>query len=270
MDILDVKINNEIGFIDSHCHLDRVDLSEFNDDFDCMIAHTIKQNVSHLLCVSISLEAFESMYALVQAYDHITCSVGVHPDEVSCQEPSIDLLVELSKRKKVVAIGETGLDYHYQGLDAAAQQRRFEVHLEAAAIVNKPVIIHSREARKDTIELLKAHQKSGVIGVLHCFTENWDMAKQALDLGYYISFSGILTFNNANDLREIAKKMPIDRILIETDSPYLTPVPYRGKKNNPAYVIQVAEKIAELKKCDLALIKQQTSTNFLRLFSAAS
>ncbi len=256
----------QYGFIDSHCHLDKIDLSEFENDFDLMIEYATKLEVSHMLCVAINLNDFDSMYRLVKNYNNIMCSVGVHPCEVLGNEPTIEKLLKYAENERVVAIGETGLDYYYKTVAKQIQQERFETHLHAARLCSLPVIVHTRDARNDTIQILKNNHADEIGGVLHCFTENWDMAKQALDLGFYISFSGILTFHNAIKLREIAKKVPMNRILIETDSPYLTPAPHRGKKNNPAFVRYVAESLAEIKKCDIKHIKQQTSDNFFKLF----
>lgn len=253
-------------YIDSHCHLDRLDLSTYNNDFSQLLEVIEKEQVDHMLCVSIDLESYPAMLELVTGYDHISTSVGVHPNEKERRDPDVDELVSLAQHPSNVAIGETGLDYFRSEGSQQWQIDRFRTHIQAARLSNKPLIIHTREAREDTIKILREENASEIGGVMHCFTENWEMAKQSLDMNFYISFSGIVTFKNATELKEVAKKVPIDRILIETDSPYLAPVPYRGKPNIPAYVSKVAEQVASLKGVALEELADITSENFKRLF----
>ncbi len=253
--------------IDSHCHLDRVSLKSYDKDFAAMMRATAESGVSHMLCVSIDLESYPKMLALVEDYDQVFVSVGVHPNESKRREPTVDELVLLAQHPKNVAIGETGLDYYRSQGELEWQQNRFRLHIQAARRAEKPLIIHTREAREDTIRILREEEAAQVGGVMHCFSENWEMAAQALDLGFYISFSGIVTFANAGDLREVARKVPLERMLIETDSPYLTPVPHRGKPNEPRFVRQVAECLAELRHLDIEDLSSITNENFRRLFS---
>lgn len=222
-----------------------------------------------MLCVSIDLEAYPAMQALVADYPQVSISVGVHPNEEAGREPSLEQLVELAADPKNVAIGETGLDYFRSDGDLEWQRERFRVHIAAAKACGKPLIIHTRDAREDTIRVMREEQAEAAGGVMHCFTENWEMARQALDLGFYISFSGILTFRSAEDLREVARRVPLERVLIETDSPYLAPVPHRGKPNQPIYVRQVAECLAELRGLTPEALAEITRDNFFRLFPAA-
>jgi TatD DNase family protein len=253
-------------FIDSHCHLDRVDLKPFNDDFADFVSHTKESGITDMLCVSIDLENYPSMLELVKPFSNIYTSVGVHPCEQEGRDPDVEELVTLASEPSNVAIGETGLDYFRTEGDMQWQQQRFRRHIQAAREVNKPLIIHTREAREDTISILQEENAREVGGVMHCFTETWEMAQAALDLGFYISFSGIVTFKNATELKDVAKKVPMDRILIETDSPYLAPVPFRGKPNVPQYVSKVAEHIADLRETSIEAIAEQTSYNFKKLF----
>ncbi len=256
--------------IDSHCHLDRVDLTRYEGSFQDFVAATLKSGVEQMLCVSIDLESYPAMLELVREYDNIFVSVGVHPNDRDRKEPTAAELVEMASIPKNVAIGETGLDYfRSEKGDAEWQQKRFRTHIQAAREAQKPLIIHTRQARKDTISVMRQEQANDAGGVMHCFTETWEMAQQALDMGFYISFSGIVTFNNAADLRDVAKKIPLDRMLIETDSPYLAPAPYRGKPNQPKYIHRVAETIAELRGMDVEELAQITGNNFFKLFSAA-
>ena len=253
-------------FIDSHCHLDRLDLQVYQGNLALALQAAREQGVSHFLTVSVELDDYPVLSAFTEQYSDVSMSVGVHPSDVAAanQQPTVELLCQLAKHPKVVAIGETGLDYHYHPEQAAVQQQSFITHILASKQCAKPLIVHTREARKDTIDLLNAHQAEQ--GVLHCFTEDWDTAKAALDLGFYISFSGIVSFANAKELREVAAKVPLDRILIETDSPYLAPVPYRGKKNEPRYLPAVAKAVAEVRGLHFEEIAQITSANFGRLF----
>lgn len=257
--------------IDSHCHLDRLDLSPYQNDFSRLIKDTIAGGVSHLLCVSITLEKYIGMRALVDAYPEVSVSVGVHPTEEHCEEPNIDRLTGLAEDARVVAIGETGLDYFR--CDASHQDRqqaRFRTHIQTAIAVQKPLIIHTREAREDTLRILREEGAERVGGVLHCFTEDWETAKAALEIGFYVSLSGILTFKNAAQIQDVARKMPKDRLLIETDSPYLAPVPLRGKPNYPAYVRHVAEFLAELRGETFEEVAHYTAENFRTLFPLAA
>ncbi len=251
--------------VDSHCHIDRVDLEEFGGSVESMLSHAKELSVNQFLCVCIDLEHFDQVHNLALQHSNIYASVGVHPTEVISKEPSVDKLLELSSSDRVIAIGETGLDYFRVKKDEADWQRdRFRRHIRASNESEKPLIIHMRDSKEDIIDILQ--NENAQSGVMHCFTEDWETAKAALDLGFYISFSGILTFNNANDLREIAKKVPADRLLVETDSPYLTPAPYRGKPNSPAYTYYVVEKLAEVRNTSIDEIAEVTTTNFKNLF----
>jgi TatD DNase family protein len=258
-------------FTDSHCHLSfpqlKAELSQIRQAM-------VDAQVDRALCICTTLEEFEEVHELATSYSNFWSTVGVHPDNEGVTEPSVDDLVQRSAKAKVVGIGETGLDYFRLGERTLAgmewQRERFRVHIRAAQQVAKPLIIHTRSASSDTLAILKEEGEgaSGAAGgVFHCFTESMAVAKVALDMGFYISFSGILTFKTAADLREVAKVVPLDRILIETDSPYLAPVPYRGKTNNPSYVPYVAKLIAELKGEKLETIAHATSRNFEQLFT---
>jgi TatD DNase family protein len=251
--------------VDSHCHIDRVDLDAFGGSIESMLAHAKELSVTEFLCVCIDLEHFDDVHNLALAHPSIYASVGVHPTEVDGKDPSVDELIELSKSDQVIAIGETGLDYFHIKKDEADWQRdRFRRHIEVSNRTRKPMIIHTREAKKDTIAIMREEKVEA--GVMHCFSEDWETAKAALDLGFYISFSGILTFNSAKDLREVAKKVPEDRLLVETDSPYLTPMPHRGRPNSPAFTYHVAEKLAEVRGSSIEAIAETTTNNFRRLF----
>lgn len=251
--------------VDSHCHLDRVDLRHHDGDFARLIAACAEAGVTRMLCVAIDLEHYPAMRQLVDRFPLIDVSVGVHPNEAGGEEPSVERLVALAADPRVVAIGETGLDYYRSEGDLGWQHDRFRTHVAAARICRKPLIIHTREARQDTIRILAEEGASDVGGVLHCFTEDWETARQGLDLGFHISFSGILTFRNAAELREVARRVPLDRLLIETDSPYLAPAPHRGRPNQPAYLPHVADCIAELRGMDREAVAALTSENYLRL-----
>jgi TatD DNase family protein len=255
--------------IDSHCHLDRLKLDKFDGSLDAAMAHATEQGVKKMLCVGISLDNREAVVSMAEKYPQVVSSVGVHPLDVEKGLASAEQLVKWGEHPKVVALGETGLDYYYSDESKAVQQESFVVHLEAAAQAKLPVIVHTRDARQDTLDLIKAHGCQENAGVLHCFTENWDMAKSAMDMNYYISFSGIVTFKNAVELRDVASKVPLERMLVETDSPYLAPVPYRGKPNVPGYVKEVAEFIAELKGISYQEVIETTGENFHRLFKKA-
>jgi TatD DNase family protein len=253
-------------FIDSHCHLDRLKLDPYNGDLSAAIEAAHLNDVDLMLCVAIDLENIDKVLTIAKTYEHVYASVGVHPGSVGCEEPTVDRLLALAQGKKVIAIGETGLDYYYGLEHKDIQLERFKRHLEVSKITKKPSIIHTRDAKEDTLNYIKNHSDPSVAGVLHCFTEDLDMALQAIEHNFYISFSGIVTFKNAIELQEVAKALPLDRILIETDSPYLAPVPFRGKSNEPKYVPHVARFIADLKGIQVEQVAEQTSENFKNLF----
>jgi len=253
--------------IDSHCHLNMLDLKLHNNDLQTVLTKAQEQGVKHFICVSIDLEHFPELCEIKNNYPNVDISVGVHPNEADVPTPEVDTLIKLAKEHQVVAIGETGLDYHYIEGDKTWQQQRFRNHIHAAKELKLPIIIHTREARDDTINIMQEEGADRVGGVMHCFTETWDMAKKALDLNFYISFSGIVTFKNATQLKEVAKNVPLDRMLVETDCPYLAPVPFRGKANEPAYVRHVAEYIAELRNMPFEEIAAITTENAKTLFN---
>lgn len=252
-------------FIDSHCHLDRLKLDEFNNQLDVVVDNASQAKVDTLLCVSVKLADFLEMAEKTQKFPNVYLTCGAHPlnQEDAVQEQQ---LLQLAQDKRVIAIGETGLDYFYAPETKALQLDSFVKHVSVARQLQKPLIIHTRDAKKDTLDILVGEKAADVGGILHCFTETWEMAKQAIDLGFYISFSGIVTFKNASALREVAKQVPDDRILIETDAPYLAPVPYRGKQNQPAYVVEVAKHLASIRGQSVEHIAEITSNNFNRLF----
>ncbi len=254
--------------VDSHCH---INFEELHKRLPELLENAKSNDVSHMLCVSVNLEDFPQVKALADQYPQISASVGVHPCYEDVKEPTVDELVEIGRSDGIVAIGETGLDYfRVEQQDMSWQQERFVRHISAAKTVNKPLIIHTRSAADDTMRMLKEQGADQCRGVMHCFAEDWDVAKKALDLGFYISFSGIVTFKSATNVQEVARKCPIDRVLVETDSPYLAPVPLRGKTNEPAYVRHTAQFVADLKGIPLASLAEQTTHNFFELFSAAS
>ncbi|WP_085316167.1 TatD family hydrolase [Derxia lacustris] len=257
-------------FVDSHCHLDFPELAA---DLPALLERMSAARVSHAMCISVKLETVERVLAIAASAPNLYASVGVHPDDATVLEPDVATLVALAARERVVAIGETGLDYHWHSnADPAAlewQRERFRVHIRAARAVGKPLVIHTRKAAEDTLRILEEERAApadgGPGGIFHCFTESRDIAERALDLGFLISFSGIVTFKTAADLREVAAWMPLDRMLIETDSPYLAPVPYRGKTNEPAYVPYVAAEIARVRQLPVEEIAAITGDNFFRL-----
>ena len=251
--------------IDSHCHLDKLDTSHYTDGFAGLIAAAQANDVSQMLCISVDTEKFDPMMAQIAAYDFIHASAGLHPLSVEHLD-CLSLLELQAQHPKVVAIGETGLDYFYQQDNSALQQQAFIAHLRLSKRLAKPVIVHTRSANEDTLRLLREEADQDAGGVIHCFTEDWTMAEACLDLGFYISISGIVTFNSANDLREVVKKIPMQRLLVETDAPYLAPVPHRGQQNEPKHVRLVAQYIADLKGVSLAELATQTSQNFTQLF----
>lgn len=256
-------------FVDSHCHLDRLDLTPYKGDLTAAIDAARACGVERMLCIGVDMSNAQTVIDIAARYEGINASVGVHPMDVNDKLVNLDDLRTLALAPQVVAIGETGLDYYYSRDSAEIQRESFALHLRLSSELNKPVIVHTRDAREDTMSIIRRHGDNSVAGVLHCFTESWEMASQALDENYYISFSGIVTFNNATALREVARKVPLDRILIETDSPYLAPVPHRGKKNEPKYVVEVAECIAELRGLSVDEVAEITSANFDKLFFTA-
>jgi len=256
--------------VDSHCHLDCIDLSDFDNNFDALIQQTHDAGVEHMLCVSINLEKYPQMLKKVRNYPTISVSAGMHPMADETDDFSIEYLTELASDDKVVAIGETGLDYYYHKGDPQWQQERFRAHIQVANQLNKPVIIHTRDAGDDTLKILHQENAEQCGGVIHCFTETQAFADQAIEMGLMISISGIVTFRNADALREIVKTIPDDHLLIETDSPYLAPMPYRGKQNQPAYVKYVAKTLADLRDTSVEHIAEVTRNNFYQLFNLAT
>lgn len=251
---------------DSHCHLDRLDLAPYAGGLDEVLAIARDQGVQHLLCVCINWENRQVVQTLARTHAHVYATVGVHPSDQDGYDPSEDELVAEAATSRVVAIGETGLDYYHCKGDLEWQRERFRRHIRAARRIGKPLVIHSRDAREDTLRIMREEGAEAAGGVMHCFVDDWPTAQQALDLGFYISFSGILTFNNATMVREVAARVPADRLLVETDAPYLAPVPHRGKPNYPAYVRHVAERLAEVRGESLEAIAALTTRNFLHLF----
>lgn len=258
-------------YTDSHCHLT---FPELKQDLPRIREAMAAAQVTRALCICTTLEEFDDVHGLALQYDNFWATVGVHPDNEGVTEPTLDDLVQRGRLPRVIGVGETGLDYYRLGertvADMEWQRQRFRLHIRAARLLAKPLVIHTRSASDDTLRLLREEGEDGTPGsaggVFHCFTETMAVARAALDLGFYISFSGILTFKNAADLREVASFVPLDRMLIETDSPYLAPVPYRGKTNNPSYVPHVAQQIAQLRQCTVESVAHTTSRNFERLF----
>ena len=252
---------------DSHCHLDRLDLTPFDNQFDNAIEAANKKGVEHFLCVAINAENQKEVIKIAESHPNIHASVGIHPLYTKGESASIESLAKVAAHPKVVAIGETGLDYFYDAESKKQQLSLFRTHVQAAVEVGLPLIIHTRDARKDTLDILREEGAEKVGGVLHCFTESLEMAESAMQMGFYVSFSGIVTFNNADELREVACKIPANRILVETDSPYLTPKPFRGKPNSPMYVSEVAKLLAELRGDKYEDFCRTTTDNYLRLFN---
>lgn len=250
-------------FVDSHCHLD---FPELREELPQLLAAMREADVTHALCIAVEMGAWPAVHALARENANLYASVGVHPDYPDTAEPTPALLCELARGPKVVAIGETGLDYYRLTGDLEWQRRRFRVHIRAARESGKPLVIHTRAAAADTLAIMREERADEVGGVMHCFTETWDVAQAAMDLGFHISFSGIVTFRNAAALKDVATRVPLDRMLIETDSPYLAPVPHRGRRNQPAWVRHVAEEIARLRGVPLDAIASATTDNFFRLF----
>ena len=250
-------------FVDSHCHLDFPELAA---ELPALLRAMQEARVTHALCISVNLPDWPAVHALAMAHPNLYATVGVHPDYEDTPEPTVDDLVALAARPKVVAIGETGLDYYRLTGDLEWQRARFRTHIRAARASAKPLVIHTRAAAADTLSIMREEAARDAGGVMHCFTEDWDVAAAALDEGFHISISGIVTFKNAAILKDVACRVPLDRLLIETDSPYLAPAPYRGKRNQPAYVTRVADEIGRLRGVPVAAIAQATSANFFRLF----
>jgi TatD DNase family protein len=255
-----------LQIVDSHCHINFDGLRERLPE---VLNNAKQSNVDWMLCVAVDWEQFPEILALAEKHDNIFASVGVHPNHVDGFEPSTEDLIKAGANDKVVAIGETGLDYFRSTGDLDWQHERFARHIDAAVALNKPLIIHTRESADDTMADLRNNNAEKAGGVLHCFAEDWRIAQQALDIGFYISFSGIVTFKNAPLIQEVAKKAPLDKILVETDSPYLAPVPHRGKTNEPAYTRHTAEFVAQLRGISLEELAEATTDNFFRLFSSA-
>lgn len=250
-------------FIDSHCHLN---FPDFSDRLPDIFQRMQDNQVSHALCISVDLESYPQVLAIAESRAYLYASVGVHPDYEDCAEPTVEQLVELAANPKVIAIGETGMDYYRTPGPLAWQQERFRVHIRAARQTGKPLIIHTRAASEDTLRIMAEEKAVDASGVMHCFTESLEVAQAAMDMGFYISFSGIVTFKNAKEIKAVAQAVPLDRMLIETDSPYLAPMPYRGKTNEPGFVKHVAEEIARLKGVSVEEVGEATSQNFRRLF----
>jgi TatD DNase family protein len=254
-------------FIDSHCHLN---YPEFSERMPAVLESMAQANVTHALCIGVDIPNFHQIKSLINTYDHLYGSVGVHPDFENTPEPTEEYLIEEAKHPKIIAIGETGLDYFQIEKKVSSnlewQRERFRVHIRSAIATGKPLIIHVREAADDTLRILHEEGAEKAGGVIHCFTESLDFAKQAMDMGFYISFSGIVTFKNAKALQETCRQLPLDRILIETDSPFLAPNPYRGKVNEPAWVAHVGAFVADLRSISVEALGEATSNNFYRCF----
>lgn len=254
-------------FVDSHCH---INFPELASDIDHILDAMGTNAVTHALCVSVDLETFPQVLAIAERFPNVFASVGVHPDHQGVEEPEVERLIQLAAHPRVVAIGETGLDYYRLEGDLEWQRSRFRKHIRAAILSGKPLIIHTREAAEDTLRIMREEGADRVSGVMHCFTETQAVADAALEMNFLISFSGIVTFKNALALKDVARRVPLDRMLIETDSPYLAPVPNRGKTNQPAFVRHVAEEIGRLKEVSLEAVGKATSDNFFKLFRCAA
>lgn len=250
-------------YVDSHCH---INFPELAAQMPAVLEAMQRERVTHALCIGVNLAELPSVLGLAAEHANIYASVGVHPDYEKTPEPTVEGLVELSRQPKVVAIGETGLDYYRLTGNLEWQRARFRTHIRAARACGMPLVIHCRAAADDTLAIMREERAAEVGGVMHCFTESWEIAEGAMDLGFHISFSGIVTFKNAVALKEVARRVPLDRMLIETDAPYLAPAPHRGKINQPAYVRYVAEEIARLRGVELGVVAAATSANFFRLF----
>lgn len=258
-----------VQFVDSHCHLNLLDLDAWDGDFERMMAATGEAGVSHVLCIGTDLETFPQVRELAERWPNVHATVGVHPLYGESREPTREELVSLASHPRVVAIGETGLDYFYAAEDAEWQRERFRVHVRAARETGLPLVVHTRKAKDDTLRIIEEEGQGEVTGVLHCYTENRTMAERAMELGFYISISGIVTFHNASNVRKVVRKLPLERLLIETDAPWLAPVPHRGQPNQPLYVTHVAEAVAQLLETNVETVARETRENFFRLFSKA-
>lgn len=251
-------------YVDSHCH---IDFPEFVDELPALLEAMSAARVTHALCISVNLPDWPAVHRLALVHPNLYATVGVHPDYEDTPEPSVDDLAGRAALPKIVAIGETGLDYYRLTGDLEWQRQRFRTHIRAARRAAKPLVIHTRSSADDTLAIMREEGADACGGVMHCFTETWDVARGALDLGFHISLSGIVTFKNAHVLHDVARRVPLDRLLIETDSPYLAPVPYRGKRNQPAYVAHVAAGIAQLRGVPVEDVAAATTANFFRLFA---
>jgi TatD DNase family protein len=260
---LDAAIARQPMYVDSHCHLDFPELAA---DLPALLEAMAAARVTHALCIAVNLPDWPAVHALAMAHPNLYASVGVHPDAEGTPEPTVEGLVALAAQPKVVALGETGLDYYRLQGDLGWQRERFRIHIRAARMAGRPLVVHTRAAAADTLSIMRDEGADAAGGVMHCFTETWEVARAALDLGFHISFSGIVTFGNARELKDVAARVPLDRLLIETDSPYLAPVPHRGKINEPAYVRHVAETVAGIRGLSLQALAAATTANFFRLF----
>jgi len=258
-----------LDLVDSHCHLDRLNLDAYRGDFQALMDATRADGVGTMLCIGVDLETFPRVREMAETQPDVFATVGVHPIYKDVHEPDAAELIGLADHPRVVGIGETGLDYFYAKEQREWQQKRFVEHIRAARDTGLPLVVHTRGAKDDTLALLREHGEGRVRGVLHCFTEDRDMAEQAIELGFYISISGIVTFRNAEALRETVAALPVERLLIETDAPWLAPVPYRGKPNEPRFVAKVAECVAQLKGLPVAELARITRHNFFQLFNKA-
>jgi TatD DNase family protein len=252
--------------VDSHCHLDFPELAQ---DLESVLARMQQAGVVHALCISVNLEDWPRVRDLAAAHPQLHATVGVHPDEERGEDPTVERLVELAQAPKIAAIGETGLDYYRQSGDTEWQRQRFRTHIRAAREIGKPLVVHTRDAASDTLRIMREEGAGQVGGVMHCFTESLEVAEAAMDMGFYISFSGIVTFKNAEALRAVARRVPVERLLVETDAPYLAPVPHRGKRNEPAFVRHVAEYLSNIIHKNFEEVADATSGNFSRLFRIA-
>ena len=255
--------------VDSHCHLDLLNLKASGGDLAAVMDHARAHGVGHMLCVCVNLKHFPRVLSLAEGDERVFASLGIHPNESLAEEPDVDTLCTQAAHPRVIAVGETGLDYYRSSGDLDWQRERFRRHIAAAKALRQPLIIHAREAKEDVLRILKEEGAREVGGVMHCFSEDWDMAERAMDLNFRISFSGIVTFQNAQTLKQVARRLPLDWMLVETDAPWLAPVPHRGKPNQPAFVRFVAEHIAELRDVGLDTIASATTANFFELFSRA-
>lgn len=259
-----------IALVDSHCHLDRLDFEKLGGDLPTILVRAREQGVVQMLCVCIDMGNFADVLRIAHEHPQVFASVGVHPNEQDTHDPTVEELVSMADDARIVAVGETGLDYFHGKGDLEWQRQRFRRHIRAAKASDRPLIIHTREAKDDTLRIMREEAAAEIGGVMHCFTEDWAMAEQALAMNFYISFSGIVTFRNADQIKDVARRVPLERMLVETDAPYLTPVPHRGKSNQPAHVRHVAEYIAELRSESLKTIAAATTANFFNLFKRAA